>query len=392
VDHQTLGVREAQALPIAHVLRAFVREGRLYRRLDDAKVRCVACGHRCVIYDGLSGICRVRFNEGGKLYVPWGYVGALEVDPIEKKPFYHAYPGARTLSFGMLGCDFQCPFCQNWQLSQVLRDAVATRLAGFTPITPGEFAALAVRCGARVVASTYNEPLITSEWAGVLFQESRKHGLAGAYVSNGNATPDVLDYIRPWVDLYKIDLKTMRERSYRTLGGRLQTVLDAIRMAWERHFWVEVVTLVVPGFNDSDAELRDAARYVASVSPDIPWHVTAFAPGYRMTNQGVTPPGTLVRAAELGRAEGLKFVYAGNLPGQVGPFEHTYCPKCGALLIARDGFGLGSYRILDGQCPDCGESIPGVWWPAGAAPPQLTGAMSESASRRPATAPVGRSP
>jgi pyruvate formate lyase activating enzyme len=366
--HQTLSIKEAQALPIAHVLRKYVREGQLYRRLEGAKVQCVACGHRCVIHDGLSGICRVRFNEAGTLYVPWGYVGALEIDPIEKKPFYHAYPGARTLSFGMLGCDFRCPFCQNWQLSQVLRDAVATRLADFTTITPEEFATLALRSDARVVASTYNEPLITSEWAGALFRESRKHGLVGAYVSNGNATPDVLDYIRPWVDLYKIDLKTMRDRSYRTLGGRLETVLDAIRLAWDRRFWVEVVTLIVPGFNDSDAELRDAARYVASVSPDIPWHVTAFSPGYRMTSQDSTPPETLMRAAELGRAEGLKFVYAGNLPGQVGPFEHTYCPKCGVVLIARDGLQLREYRIVDGRCPDCNEVIPGVWWTAGKLP------------------------
>lgn len=377
LEHRTLSIKDAQALPIAHVLRKFVREGQLYRRLEAAKVQCAACGHRCVIHDGLSGICRVRFNEGGTLYVPWGYVGALEIDPIEKKPFYHAYPGARTLSFGMLGCDFRCPFCQNWQLSQVLRDAVATRLADFTPISPEEFAALAVRSGTRVVASTYNEPLITSEWAVALFQESRKQGLVAAYVSNGNATPEVLDYLRPWVDLYKIDLKAMRERSYRTLGGRLQTVLDAIRLAWERRFWVEVVTLVVPGFNDSDEELRDAARYVASVSPDIPWHVTAFSPGYQMTSQDSTPPETLIRAAELGRAEGLKFVYAGNLPGRVGPFEHTYCPKCAALLVARDGLWLRDYRVVAGRCPDCGETIPGVWWPAGELPRYVAGGTSD---------------
>jgi pyruvate formate lyase activating enzyme len=361
-EHRTLTVKEAQSLPTGRVLKAFAREGELYERLPARKVRCVACGHRCVIFDGLTGVCRVRFNEGGVLHVPWGYVGALALEPIEKKPFYHAYPGATALSFGMLGCDFQCPFCQNWQLSQVLRDPVATKLADFTPITPQAFVARALLGRARVIASTYNEPLITSEWAVALFREGRRHGLVAAYVSNGNATPEALDYLRPWVDLYKIDLKAMRDSSYRTLGGTLGAVLNTIRWAKDRGFWVEVVTLVIPGFNDSTEELRDAARYVASVSPDIPWHVTAFAPAHQMTDRDATPPETLIRAAELGRAEGLRFVYAGNLPGRVGPFEHTYCPRCGAMLIARNGLQVRRYRIVGGHCPDCGEGIPGVWW------------------------------
>jgi len=374
VEHRTLAVKEGLALSIARGLRQSAREGVLYRALEGRKVQCVACGHRCVIYDGMPGVCRVRFNEGGKLHVPWGYVGALQLDPIEKKPFYHAYPGAGALSFGMLGCNFRCPFCQNWQLSQVLRDVVATRLAGFSSITPHEFAALALRGRAKVLSSTYNEPLIASEWAVALFQEGRKHGLVGSYVSNGNATPEALDYIRPWVDLCKIDLKTMSGKNYRVLGGRLEIVLETIRQAWARRFWVEVVTLVVPGFNDGEEELRDAARYVASVSPDIPWHVTAFSPEYRMADRGATPAETLIRAAELGRAEGLKFVYAGNLPGRVGPFEHTCCPGCGAVLIARDGLAVRRYRITGGRCPDCGEAIPGVWWADGEAPRHLAGA------------------
>jgi len=832
LQHKRLKVKEAQQMPIAKVLREFVREGELYRRIEDDKsqvakeagvpeklfanrVECFACGHRCIIFDGLPGVCRVRFNEGGKLYVPWGYVGALNVDPIEKKPFFHAYPGARALSFGMLGCDLQCPYCltydarvateqgmkrigelfdttpiridlpdgasvaypnglsvythlgrprpvraifrhpyqgqlltivpllcppitctpeheflaipkpkkgqpipkptflpaakltrehclaipkrytfsrditlevpqwlqtvvkplsarksdvrlrrrvmaltekgwtsrqigerlgkdasfirhirskvrrgiwqtkptyqrpaqlveegawvrlpyerrpglpktlqldtrfaallgyycaegcvvrdehrpnaatlifsfghhernlaervcqwlrelfgvnpsivkmpttlqvavnksslallfealcgaksrekrippflfeakrdivdafvqayaqgdgtvrpdgrivvstvsaelayglawlllklgylpslrayrqtthstvlgrpvrqapnifmviwrndnhwrfvwqdddyyyvpirqivsqpfkgfvynmqvddehtylaqfvathncQNWQISQVMRDSVATMLADFTPITPEEFVKMALRYKAKVLTSTYNEPLITSEWAVALFREGKKFGLVGSYVSNGNATPEVLDYIRPFVDLYKIDLKSMQDKNYRELGGKLETVLNTIRWAWERGFWVEVVTLVVPKFNDSEEELRDAARYIASVSPDIPWHVTAFHPDYLMTDRGATPVKTLIRAAEIGYEEGLKFVYAGNLPGMVGPYENTYCPNCHALLIERYGFQVRRYRIVDGKCPDCGEPIPGVWW------------------------------
>ena len=252
--------------------------------------------------------------------------------------------------------------CQNWQISQVMRDAVATMLADFTPVTPEEFVKMALRYRAKVLTSTYNEPLITSEWAVALFREGKKFGLVGSYVSNGNATPEVLDYIRPVVDLFKIDLKSMREKNYRELGGKLETVLNTIRWAWERGFWVEVVTLVVPKFNDSEEELRDAARYIASVSPDIPWHVTAFHPDYLMTDRGATPVKTLIRAAEIGYEEGLKFVYAGNLPGMVGPYENTYCPKCHALLIERYGFQVRRYRIVDGKCPDCSEPIPGVWW------------------------------
>ncbi len=779
LEHRLLKVREAQQMPIAQVLKEFVREGELYRRLDDNKVECFACGHRCVIFDGLPGVCRVRFNEGGKLYVPWGYVGALHLDPIEKKPFFHAYPNAKALSFGMLGCDLKCPYClpydariateqgmkrigelfdttparidlpdgasvaypedltvythlrrprpvraifrhpyqgqlltfvpalcppitctpeheflaihkpkegqpippptflpaakltcehclaipkrytfsrsitleipqwlqiavkpshdhkeevrtegvwetelayqhlvqpleegewvrlpyerrpglpktlrldtrfaallgyycaqggvvrdnhhpnaatltfsfsyhkqdlaervcqwlrelfgvrpfivktpttlrvavsksslallfealcgskarekrippflfeakrdiveafvqayaqgdatvhpdgrivvstvsvelayglawlllklgylpslracrqptrsilsgrpvrqtpiifvviwrsdnrwrsvwqddayyyvpirqivshpfkgfvynmevddehtylahfvathncQNWQISQVMRDSVATMLADFTPVTPEEFVKMALRYRAKVLTSTYNEPLITSEWAVAIFREGKKHGLVGSYVSNGNATPEVLDYIRPFVDLYKIDLKSMREKNYRELGGKLETVLNAIRWVYERGFWLEIVTLVVPNFNDSEEELRDAARYIASVSPDIPWHVTAFHPDYLMTDRGGTPVRTLIRAAEIGYEEGLKFVYAGNLPGMVGPYENTYCPKCHALLIERYGFQVRRYRLQGGKCPNCGETIPGVWW------------------------------
>lgn len=358
-----LGVREAQQTPLGRVLAEMAREGELYRRLEGGKVECFACGHRCVVFDGLAGICRVRFNRGGRLYVPWGYVGALQLDPIEKKPFFHAYPGAKTLSFGMLGCDLACPYCQNWQISQALRDPVATRLADFTPISPEEFAQLALRWGARVLTSTYNEPLITSEWAVALFREGRRHGLVGSYVSNGNATPEVLGYLRPSVDLYKVDLKSMREKTYRVLGGKLQTVLDTIRGAWERGFWVEVVTLIVPGFNDGEDELQDAARYLASVSPFIPWHVTAFHSDYRMTDVPHTPAEALLRAARIGQEAGLRYVYAGNLPGQVGRYENTYCHGCGALLVQRRGFTVLANRLAStgGTCPDCGTRIPGRW-------------------------------
>src|SRR5215467_1137545 len=244
------------------ILQTYTKEGELYERLENGRLRCFACGHRCVIFDGLDGICRVRFNRGGKLLVPHGYIGALQLDPVEKKPFFHALPGSLAMSFGMLGCDFHCSYCQNWVTSQALRDPNA--VAPPHQLMPEDFVALAIGQGARIVTSTYNEPLITSEWAVDIFKTARAAGLKTSYVSNGNGTPEVLDYIRPWVDAYKVDLKGMKESGYRELGGRLSVVLDTIRMIVERGIWLEVVTLVVPGFNDEDAELRDAARYLAS--------------------------------------------------------------------------------------------------------------------------------
>jgi pyruvate formate lyase activating enzyme len=349
----------ATATPLGQVLARHTREGELYERLPEGRVRCFACGHRCLIPPGQDGICRVRFNEEGTLRVPFGYVGALHVDPIEKKPFFHALPGAAALSFGMLGCDLHCGYCQNWLTSQVLRDSRAT--APPEAVSASEIVALAVRHGARVVTSTYNEPLITSEWAVEVFREARKEGLVCSYVSNGNGTTEVLDYIRPYVSLYKVDLKSFRDRSYRDLGGTLERVQWTIGALHQRGFWVEVVTLVVPGFNDGDEELREMARFLAAVSPDIPWHVTAFHQDYRMTDPAATGVATLVRAAEIGAAEGLRFVYAGNLPGRVGRWENTWCPGCAALLVERRGFLVLRNRLVAGACPDCGRAIPGRW-------------------------------
>jgi AmmeMemoRadiSam system radical SAM enzyme/AmmeMemoRadiSam system protein B/AmmeMemoRadiSam system protein A len=323
-------------------------------------IRCLACGHRCLIGDDRRGICKVRFNEGGRLRVPFGYVAALQCDPVEKKPFFHAYPGSDALTFGMLGCDYHCGYCQNWLTSQALRDADAA--APPRPTTAGQLVALAHREGARLVVSSYNEPLITAEWAVAVFREAKAAGLVCAFVSNGNATPEALDFLRPWLTAYKIDLKSFDERHYRTLGGTLDAVLRTIRMVHERGLWLEVVTLLIPGFNDSDDELRRAADFLASVSPDVPWHVTAFHKDYHMTDPDATPPETLLRACEIGSAAGLRFVYAGNLPGRVGRWEDTRCPTCGVTLIARYGYLIRSYRITsDGCCPDCGARVPGVW-------------------------------
>lgn len=328
---------------------------------QDGAVRCLACGHRCFMYPGLAGVCQVRFNHGGELRVPSGYVSSANIDPLEKKPFFHAFPGADALSFGMLGCDLHCSYCQNWVTSQALRDDAA--LSHTQPVTAADLVSMAVRKRTPVVVSTYNEPLITSEWAVEVFKLAKARGLVCGYVSNGNGTPEVLDYLRPWVDLFKVDLKGFRDRPYRTLGGVLQNVLDTIVQLVDRGFWVEVVTLVVPGFNDSDEELRDIANFLAGVSPDLPWHVTAFHPDYRMDSSPATPAATLVRACDIGHEAGLRYVYPGNLPGRVGARENTCCPGCGRLLLERSGYQVRFNGLRGGTCPGCARPIAGFWGP-----------------------------
>ncbi|MBN1488364.1 MAG: AmmeMemoRadiSam system radical SAM enzyme [Phycisphaerae bacterium] len=331
----------------------------LVRDEDNQAVRCVACAHRCLIPNGRSGVCRVRFNDGGRLRVPAGYVAGLQIDPIEKKPFFHAWPASNALSFGMLGCNFHCSYCQNWISSQSLRDDRAA--AAPRACAADEVARLAVEHTVPVVVSTYNEPLITCDWAVEVFKRARAHDIVCGFVSNGHATPEALEFIRPYVDLYKVDLKSFRDRNYRKLGGVLQPVLDTIRHLHAMAFWVEVVTLVVPTFNDSDDELREMADFIASVSPDIPWHCTAFHPDYKMADLSATPAETLDRAHAIGRAAGLRFVYAGNLPGRVGERENTACPGCDGTLIRRQGFRVLENRLRRGRCPDCATAIPGRW-------------------------------
>ncbi len=350
---------------LANVLDDLTVEGELYESLSDKEVRCYACGHRCLIREGRRGICQVRFNSDGKLRVPWGYVAALQSDPIEKKPFSHVLPGSNALTFGMLNCDYHCPYCQNFITSQALRDPSSDIAGQFVrKITPVQIVEYAKRTNAKVVVSSYNEPLITSEWAVEIFKQAKSNGLMCAYVSNGNNTQEVMEYIRPYIDAYKIDLKCMSEKNYRSLGGTLQNTLDGIKRARDLGLWVEVVTLVIPGFNDSNEELWDAARFLANLSLDIPWHVTAFHKDYKMTAPENTDSKTLIRAAEIGREAGLRYVYAGNLPGNVGEYETTHCPQCNSQLVKRSGYIILQYEITgEGDCPNCGEKIAGLWHP-----------------------------
>ncbi len=345
------------------VLDQMTAAGELTETLPDGAVRCTACGHRCLIREGKRGICKVRFNQGGELRVPWGYVSALNADPVEKKPFYHLLPGSTALTFGMLGCDFHCGYCQNWLTSQVLLDPVSEEFADYIRrISPEQIVETARRVGAKVIASSYNEPLITSEWAVAVFRQAVQAGMKCIYVSNGNATPEVLEYLRPYLSGMKIDLKSMQDKRYRQLGGVLKNVMDTIKRVKELGIWLEVVTLIVPGFNDSNAELWEAARFLSSISSDIPWHVTAFHSDYKMSDTEDTPAHTLLRGAEIGREAGLHYVYAGNLPGRVDEYETTFCPKCNTALVKRTGYHVYGFSVTPrGTCPKCDTVIAGVW-------------------------------
>ncbi len=250
--------------------------------------------------------------------------------------------------------------CQNWITSQALRDDAAGAAPRY--VTSERLVETARECGARLVGSSYNEPLITAEWAVEVFKKAKPEGFRTAFISNGNATPQVLDYLRPWTDCYKIDLKSMSDRNYRQLGGVVDNILETVRMVKERGFWEEIVTLIIPGFNDSEDELKRAADFIASVSPDIPWHLTAFYQNYRMTENSNTTAEQLIRACEIGRAAGVRYVYAGNLPGRVGRWENTHCHHCDELLVERYGYIIKRMRLgADGLCPKCATRIPGVW-------------------------------
>ncbi|MCX8064952.1 MAG: AmmeMemoRadiSam system radical SAM enzyme [Candidatus Hydrogenedentes bacterium] len=331
----------------------------LFTKLEGNKIQCHSCGHQCIISEGKSGICKLRFNENGSLFVPYGYVAGLAVDPIEKKPFFHVLPGSTALSYGMLGCNFHCPFCQNWFSSQTLRDPNSS--AQIEPISSEEIVNLSIQYRSPVIVSTYNEPLITSDWSYEIFSLAKEHHLLCGYVSNGHASTKVLEFLRPVMDLYKVDLKSFNQQHYDKLGGSLKIVCNTIEKAVELGYWVEIVTLLVPTFNDDPNEISQLTRFIANINTDIPWHVTGFYPQYKMQEVEPTQPSQLETAYKIGKDAGLKYVYVGNRPGKLKNLENTYCPNCSSLLIERTGFNVWKNEIKDGKCPKCGLSIPGIW-------------------------------
>jgi pyruvate formate lyase activating enzyme len=351
---------------LRETLREQTTAGSFYTKLTDDKVQCFACAHECTLKPGQYGVCNLRFNQEGTLQVPHGYVAGMGLDPIEKKPFFHFSPGALTMSFGMIGCNFHCSFCQNWVSAQCLNDTAVSFPAQYlTPISSDEIIRGAKKNHASVVVSTYNEPFITMEWAVEIFQKAHEEGMRTAMVSNGFGTHKGIEKLTPHLDALKIDLKSFSDDRYRELGGRLQPVLDTIGWARDAGLWVEVVTLLIPEWNDSKEEIWNLTRFLAGGSRDIPWHVTSYHPDYHMKDRDRTSASSLSLAAELGQEAGLHYVYAGNLPGKVGSLENTYCPHCQKELITRRGFYVSQNHItIEGTCPSCGTMIAGYFPPA----------------------------
>lgn len=320
-------------------------------------LRCTACAHRCVMGDGRTGACGVRDARDGHIYAPFGYIARRYVRPVETNTVYHVEPGSKSLTFGMYGCDLRCPYCHNWRLSQALREDVAGEAP--IPMTPEALVAEAEAADCRVLCAAYNEPMIAAEWVRAIFTRAKERGLTTMVVSDGNTTPEALAYLRPVTDVFRVDLKGFAAEHYKALGGRLEPVLEAISEAKRLGYWVEVVTLVVPGFNDDPAGLRGLAKKIAAIDTSMPWHLNAFQPRYKMKDRPAMHPELLVSVAGSAFARGMKFVYVGNTTTTFKELEHTRCPACHTTVIERSNFTVTKSTLTGDTCP-CGEKIPGV--------------------------------
>jgi pyruvate formate lyase activating enzyme len=335
------------------------REAMLYDTGDGGVVTCRLCGHGCTIAPGKTGVCRVRRNVEGRLVsLNYDSLVAIHIDPIEKKPLFHFLPGTKSLSIAAAGCNFQCAFCQNWQISQAPRTGAAIRGES---VTPKAIVAAAERNDCASISYTYTEPTIFFELAYDTATLAHDAGIRHCFVSNGYMTPGAVAAVAPVLDGINVDLKAFRDETYReVMKARLEPVLACLRALVAAGVWVEVTTLVVPGMNDSAEELSDIAGFIAGdLGVDVPWHVSRFHGDFEMDHVPPTPVETLARAVAIGRQAGLKYVYSGNVAGDVN--ESTLCPECGSMLIGRRGFSIQGCRIADGKCPDCGAAVAGVW-------------------------------
>ncbi len=334
-----------------------LKEALLYKKLEENKVSCFLCSHHCSIADGKFGICSVRENRGGTLYTySYGRLVARSVDPIEKKPLYHFLPGSTSFSIAAVGCNFQCGFCQNWQISQV-KEAKSLNLRS-VDTEPGEVVSEAKRSRSKSISYTYTEPTIFFEYALDVGRLARKEGLYNVFVTNGYMTEEMIEMAHPWLDAANIDLKSFSDDFYRKVcKGRLAPVLRSIELMKKFKIWVEVTTLVVPGQNDSEEEFRKIAEFLVGIDRSIPWHISRFHPQYQMEDVESTPIGTMNRAYEIGKASGLEYVYLGNVMGEG---NNTYCHHCNQLLIERYGFSIRQQKIKEGKCPYCQTPVDGV--------------------------------
>jgi len=336
-----------------------MKEAMFYRSRKENEVICELCSHHCHIKDGKRGICRVRENRDGVLYsMVYGRLIAENVDPIEKKPLFNFLPGSQAYSISTVGCNFHCLHCQNYDISQYPHFHNG-EIAG-DERTAEAVIDDAVRTGCASVCYTYVEPTIFYEFAYDCSVLAHKRQLKNVFVSNGYMTPEVTRHLAPVLDGINIDVKAFTDDFYKkTCKARLQPVLDTVQLMHDLGVWVEATTLIIPGLNDSTEELREIARFIHSVSPAIPWHVTAFYPTYKMMDRDPTPVAALRKAREVGLAEGLHYVYEGNVPGEGG--ENTYCPGCGTKMIERFGFSIQQNNLKDGHCSKCGQQLAGVW-------------------------------
>jgi pyruvate formate lyase activating enzyme len=334
-----------------------MKQARFWVKVDDDKVRCFLCAHRCHIAPGKTGICGVRKNEHGELYsLVWGKSISANVDPIEKKPLFHFLPGSKSFSIATVGCNFTCAFCQNSDISQYPHEM--GRITG-EDLPPDAVVASALRNGCRSISYTYTEPTIYLEYALDTAVAAKEKGLLGVMVTNGYTTPEVIgNDLKDTIHAANIDLKAFTEGFYKRLcSARLAPVLEAIQAYHDAGIWIEVTTLIIPTENDSDEELRDIASFLNSISPDIPWHISRYYPRYKYDTAPPTPVSTIERAREIGLSEGLHFVYSGNVSGHVG--ENTYCPNCKKLIIARKGYFIERIDMKDQACGYCNYTIPG---------------------------------
>ncbi len=346
----------------------------LAKKLKGNFVQCIACNRRCKIADGNAGFCGVRVNEGGKLKsTVYGKPVAVWADPVEKKPLFHFLPGTRSFSIGTLGCNYSCVFCQNWDISQAPHEARAKDPKGWRlyfqnlldrcqNLPPQAVVDSALRMGCKSISFTYNEPTIFAEYAIDTMKIAKKKGLKGIFVTNGYETKECWDAIKGYIDAANIDLKAYNQKFYTELCKvpRFEFVKESIEYAKKIGIWVEVTTLLIPGWNDNEDELKAEAEWLASVDPEMPWHVTAFHPDYKMLDTPPTPPESLIRARAIGKEAGIKYVYCGNIPLSYAEYETTVCPSCGKKVITRAGISLMENKLDDGKC-SCGQKIAGVW-------------------------------
>ena len=334
-----------------------MKEAMFYEKLGEKKVRCFLCAHNCLIREGKRGICYVRRNIDGTLYsLVYGKVISMNVDPIEKKPLFHFLPASTSFSIAAVGCNFRCEHCQNFEITQYPKEH--EDIPGHA-VSAEDIVEAAVRNGCESISYTYTEPTMFFEFAYDCARLGRQKGIKNIFVSNGYTSPEATRLIAPYLDGNNIDLKGNDDFYQKVCGARLEPVRNTIKLMKELGVWVEVTTLIIPDYNDSDEDLRGIAEFIKSVDPAIPWHVTQFYPTYKLTEKPRTPVKTLKKAREIGFEAGLKYVYEGNIPGEGG--ENTYCPHCKELLIRRFGFSIGDIKLTNGRCSKCGTGIEGVW-------------------------------